>query len=107
RTTSLRHLLLYCEDLSPTMALPRRLEAAGLPGVVELVPAARTVLISFDPRRTGATALEQAIRGLEHSETSTGETREVTIDGRYDGQDLAGAAELLCVAAAGVSAPTP
>ena len=103
-TASRRHLLVECEDLSATMALHRSLEAAALPGVVELVPAARTVLISFDPRRTGATALEQAIRGLEHSETSTGETREVTIDVRYDGQDLAEVAELLSVSPAEVIA---
>src|SRR5699024_453199 len=70
-TASRRHLLVECEDLSATMALHRSLEAAALPGVVELVPAARTVLISFDPRRTGAGTLEEAIRGLERTDTST------------------------------------
>src|SRR5699024_2518691 len=103
-TASRRHLLVECEDLTATMALHRSLEAAGLPGVVELVPAARTVLISFDPRRTGAEALEEAIRGLERTDSSTGEAREVTIDVRYDGEDLAEVAELLSVSPAEVIA---
>ena len=103
-TASRRHLLVECEDLTATMALHRSLEAAGLPGVVELVPAARTVLISFDPRRTGADSLEEAIRGLERTDSSTGEAREVTIDVRYDGQDLAEVAELLSVSPAEVIA---
>ena len=103
-TASRRHLLIECEDLTATMALHRSLEAAGLPGVVELVPAARTVLISFDPRRTGADSLEEAIRGLERTDSSTGEAREVTIDVRYDGEDLAEVAELLSVSPAEVIA---
>ena len=103
-TASRRHLLVECEDLTATMALHRSLEAAGLPGLVELVPAARTVLISFDPRRTGAEALEEAIRGLERTDSSTGEAREVTIDVRYDGEDLAEVAELLSVSPAEVIA---
>jgi KipI family sensor histidine kinase inhibitor len=103
-TASRRHLLVECEDLTATMALHRSLEAAALPGVVELVPAARTVLISFDPRRTGAEALEEAIRGLERTDSSTGEAREVTIDVRYDGEDLAEVAELLSVSPAEVIA---
>src|SRR5699024_10624542 len=94
---SRRRLLIECEDPTATMALHRSLEAAGLPGVVELDPAARTVLISFDPRRGGAEALEEAIRGLERTDSSTGEAREVTIDVRYDGEDLAEVAELLSV----------
>jgi KipI family sensor histidine kinase inhibitor len=103
-TASRRHLLVECEDLTATMALHRSLEAAALPGVVELVPAARTVLISFDPRRTGADSLEEAIRGLERTDSSTGEAREVTIDVRYDGEDLAEVAELLSVSPAEVIA---
>src|SRR5699024_10284471 len=72
--------------------------------VVELVPAARTVLISFNPRRTGAEALEEAIRGLERTDSSASEAREVTIDVRYDGEDLAEVAELLSVSPAEVIA---
>src|SRR5699024_5018553 len=54
--------------------------------------------------RTGAGTLEEAIRGLERTDTSTGEAREVTIDVRYDGEDLAEVAELLSVSPAEVIA---
>jgi KipI family sensor histidine kinase inhibitor len=96
-TASRRHLLVECADLTATMALHHSLEAADLPGVTELIPAARTVLISFDPVRTEASALAEAIRGLEHAEAATGEAREVTIEVTYDGDDLAEVADLLSV----------
>ena len=63
-TASRRHLLAECADLTATMALHHSLEAADLPGVTELIPAARTVLISFDPARTSAEILAESVRGL-------------------------------------------
>lgn len=103
-TASRRHLLVECTDLNSTMDLHHTLETATLPGVEELIPAARTVLINFDPARTSATALEHRIRGLEHTEQDTTEAREVTIDVHYDGEDLAEVAELLSVSTAEVVA---
>ena len=101
-TASRRHLLVECTDLKATMDLHHTLEAAALTGVEELIPAARTVLINFDPVRTSATALEHRIRDLKHTEKDTGEAREVTIDVHYDGEDLAEVAELLSVSTAEV-----
>ncbi|WP_209323412.1 urea amidolyase family protein [Brevibacterium renqingii] len=101
-TASKHHLLVECTDLATTMALHRSLEAAELPGVVELVPAARTVLISFDPARTRAASLAEAIRELGHTESTTDDARAVTIDVRYDGEDLAEVADLLSVSPAEV-----
>ncbi|SMX91372.1 MULTISPECIES: carboxyltransferase domain-containing protein [unclassified Brevibacterium] len=103
-TASRRHLLVECADLAATMAVHHSLEAADLPGVVELIPAARTVLIGFDPRRTGAGALEQAIRGLDHAESATAAAREVSIPVTYDGEDLTEVADLLSVSPAEVIA---
>ncbi|MDN6133202.1 MAG: urea amidolyase family protein [Brevibacterium sp.] len=94
-TASRRHLLVECADLSATMHLHHSLESAELPGVVELIPAARTVLISFDPTRTRASVLQERIRGLSHTESESGAAREVTIDVHYDGEDLAEVAQLL------------
>lgn len=96
-TASRRHLLVECADLTATMALHRSLEAADLPGVTELIPAARTVLISFDPARTHAEILAEAVRGLGHTESASDAAREVTIDVHYDGDDLAEVADLLSV----------
>lgn len=96
-TASRRHLLVECADLAATMTLHQSLETADLPGVVELIPAARTVLIDFDPRRTGAGILERAIRGLDRTESAWAAAREVSIPVTYDGEDLAEVAELLSV----------
>ncbi|KAB1949820.1 urea amidolyase family protein [Brevibacterium linens] len=96
-TASRRHLLVERADLGATMALHHSLEAADLPGVTELIPAARTVLISFDPARTNAEILAEAVRGLGHTESASDAAREVTIDVHYDGDDLAEVADLLSV----------
>ena len=101
-TASRRHLLVECADLTATMALHHSLEAADLPGVTELIPAARTVLLSFDPARTSAEILAEAVRGLGHTESVSDTAREVTIEVRYDGADLAEVADLLSVSPAEV-----
>ncbi|WP_432789194.1 urea amidolyase family protein [Brevibacterium sp. K11IcPPYGO002] len=101
-TASRRHLLVECADLPATMALHHSLEAADLPGVTELIPAARTVLLSFDPARTSAETLTEAVRGLGHTESASDTAREVTIEVRYDGDDLAEVADLLSVSPAEV-----
>lgn len=102
RTASRQHLLVECADLTATMHLHHSLETAALPGVLELVPAARTVLVRFDPARTSARALEAAIRGLDLSSGGEDDARTVTIDVRYDGEDLAEVADLLGVSPAEV-----
>ena len=101
-TASRRHLLVECADLTATMALHHSLEAADLPGVTELIPAARTVLLSFDPARTRAEIVAEAVRGLGHTESVSDTAREVTIEVRYDGEDLAEVADLLSVSPAEV-----
>ena len=101
-TASRRHLLVECADLTATMALHHSLEAADLPGVTELIPAARSVLLSFDPRITGAERLERAIRGLEGCESASSVPRHVSIPVTYDGEDLAEVADLLNVSPAEV-----
>lgn len=101
-TASSRHLLVECADLTATMDLHHSLEAADLPGVTELIPAARTVLISFDPARTNAEILAEAVHGLGHTESASDAAREVTIDVHYDGDDLDEVADLLSVSPAEV-----
>lgn len=103
-TASRRHLLVECPDLVATMHLHQALEAAELDGVEELIPAARTVLIRFDPARTSAPVLADRIRRLEHTGADSTESREVTIDVVYDGEDLAEVAELLSLSTAEVVA---
>lgn len=65
---------------------------AATVGVVELVPAARTLLARFDPRRIGIEQLiELASRPLPPRQSVAGELVEIAV--RYDGADLAAVAE--------------
>lgn len=101
-TASTHDLLVECTDLVATMHLHRALTEAGLPGIRELIPAARTELVRFDPALTSASVLETAIRGLDRRTTGADHSREVTIAVDYDGEDLADVAALLNVSPAEV-----
>jgi KipI family sensor histidine kinase inhibitor len=90
-------LLLEAADLDESMRLLPALVAAELPGVTELVPAARTILVRFDPTASTAAELTARLLALEPTtERATG-TGAVTIPVRYDGEDLAEVARLLGV----------
>jgi len=65
-------------------------EAGGLPGVVELVPAARTVLVEGDPLPD----LAELLGGLE-AEPAAAPASTVEIPVAYDGPDLAEVAGLV------------
>jgi KipI family sensor histidine kinase inhibitor len=91
-------VLVEVADLSSAMALYAGLRDAALPGVVDLVPAARTVLIRFDPAVTSSSALRARVTALPASSPQvSGGT--VTIPVRYDGPDLADVATLVGVGA--------
>lgn len=97
-TASDRALLVEEEDLPATVRLLRALEAAALQGVEELVPAARTVLVRFDPHAARAAELREAIAALNPEEAKAGRAREHLIPVRYDGEDLEEVASLLGIA---------
>lgn len=93
-------MLAELDDLGAAVELHRRLRQAALPGVRELVPAARTVLVLFDPERTGPAALVDQIGSVAAQPASAaapGSPADVTpvdltpveIPVRYDGADLA------------------
>jgi KipI family sensor histidine kinase inhibitor len=81
------------QAVSLAAALDRDRERA--PGIVELVPGARTVLVRINPRATSLTAAEQWIRGAEPSAAVRAVGEPIRIPMRYDGPDLADCAELL------------
>ena len=69
-------------------------------GVREVVPAARTVLVRFDPLLTDRGALSAAVRGLTDADVSVERTtKDVTVPVMYDGEDLQSVADLLGVSA--------
>jgi KipI family sensor histidine kinase inhibitor len=87
-----RGLLVECDDLPQVMALHRTLEEAraggALPGVVDLVPAARTVLVTFDDTSSHSRVAE-ALASLDVRPADDERLdREVEVAVTYDGDDL-------------------
>ena len=96
-TASDRALLVETADLDEAMRLDPA--CAGIEGVIERIPAARTVLVRFDPLRTSARALADALADLALDDLDPAPAREVTVPVRYDGEDLDEVAALLGVSA--------
>jgi KipI family sensor histidine kinase inhibitor len=61
----------------------------ALEGVEELVPAARTLLVRFDPAVTDADRLGAVLRRLSPVDSVVAEAGEVVVPVVYDGEDLA------------------
>jgi KipI family sensor histidine kinase inhibitor len=89
-----RGLLVECDDLTEVIALHRALDGARPEGVIDLVPAARTLLLTFDSTTTRARLADT----ISHTDLGAGghqaQEREVTVAVTYDGADLAQVAEL-------------
>jgi KipI family sensor histidine kinase inhibitor len=109
RASSLRFLtcgehgiLVECTDLDATLrlfsAVRAAVESGDMPAVSELVPAARTLLVSFDPLITARAELIASIRALRVEDGIAHRSRTVTIPVHYDGEDLSDVAELLSMA---------
>jgi KipI family sensor histidine kinase inhibitor len=96
-----RALLAEVDSLDEAVRLAAALESDRnrRPGVLELVPAARTVLVRIDPHVLSLTA---AAHWITHVEVDAGRPEAgdlVTVRVRYDGPDLASTAELLGISA--------
>lgn len=98
-------LLIECDSLEEVLALHDALAAAlrqaqGPEGIVELVPAARTILVAIDPAVLPIESAATWVRRIpaEAGSRSAGAAAEpVTIPVVYDGDDLAATAALLAV----------
>jgi KipI family sensor histidine kinase inhibitor len=82
-------VLVEVDDLDAALALYAALRTAALPGVTDLVPAARTVLIRLDPVVTSPAAVRTATGQLRASAPGRPELGTVEIPVVYDGPDLA------------------
>lgn len=81
-------LLVELPDLDAVVGWHAALAAAELPGVTELVPAARTVLVHVDPRRTDLATLADRLRAIEPAAVHERSGELVEIPVVYDGADL-------------------
>jgi len=88
-------LLVELDDLAQTLALHASLAACLPNGVRELVCGARTILVRFDPARTDAQAVVDAVahRRLDGAVRHAGTRIEIPV--HYDGEDLDDVAGLL------------
>jgi KipI family sensor histidine kinase inhibitor len=88
-------LLVELDTLDDVLALYAALAAGPPAGVVDVVPAARTVLLVTDPARTTLAAVADAVRSTvpRPGAGTAGDAVELPV--HYDGQDLDELAELL------------
>ena len=93
-----RALLAEVDALAEVMELHRRLQASRPAGVIDLVPAARTVLVRVDPAALPLVTARSWIVGAAQADAAADAVTEaavVELPTVYDGDDLAGlAAEL-------------
>jgi KipI family sensor histidine kinase inhibitor len=88
-------LLVELGTLDDVLALYAALADDPPHGVVDVVPAARTVLLVTDPARTTLAAVADAVRGTTPRPGARGTADTVEVPVHYDGADLAEAAALL------------
>jgi KipI family sensor histidine kinase inhibitor len=88
-------LMLECDSTADVLAWTAALRAAALPGVVDIVPASRTVLLKLNGQRyQGVTRRRLRKLKVTHGTEDTADERdEVVIDVIYDGPDLAEVAD--------------
>ncbi|WP_372670386.1 5-oxoprolinase subunit B family protein [Amycolatopsis kentuckyensis] len=85
-------------ELDDVLGFQEALAELAPAGVEELVPAAKTLLVRFDPAVTDADRLGAVLREVSPVDSLVGASAEVVVPVVYDGEDLAGVA-----ASAGIS----
>jgi KipI family sensor histidine kinase inhibitor len=90
-------LLVELDTLDDVLALYAALAAEPPEGVVDVVPAARTVLLVTDPARTTPGAVADAVRRTTPRPGARAAASSVELPVHYDGADLAQAADLLSI----------
>ncbi|MCC3279880.1 carboxyltransferase domain-containing protein [Arthrobacter sp. zg-Y40] len=93
RPAGTRALLVELGSLADVVALHAQLQSSPLPGQVDALAAAGTVLVRFDGRRE-TVAAAALLENLDFSHAELPDARTVTIETVYDGADLAEVAQL-------------
>ncbi|RFU37384.1 5-oxoprolinase subunit PxpB [Actinomadura logoneensis] len=87
-------LLVETSGLDDAHRLHRALRDAAFPGVTDIVPGERTVLLVAEPGACDLDRLAARVAVLEPGEAAAEDAPPVEIPVRYDGEDLAEVAEL-------------
>ncbi|CAM4008870.1 5-oxoprolinase/urea amidolyase family protein [Bordetella muralis] len=88
-------LLVELDSLEQTLALFDALQTRPIPGVTELVPAARTVLIVFHPEIVSARTLRADVATRDITTTVARNGKLIEIPVHYNGEDLQDVARML------------
>lgn len=88
-------LLVELEDLDQVLALYAALSEERPAGVIDIVPAARTVLLMTDPAVTDLADVERAVRATRPRPGPRATVDLVEIPVTYDGEDLDDVASML------------
>ncbi len=97
-------VLVEVGSLTEVAAVRAAVAAAELPGLVDLVPAARTVLVSFAPGGQGVRLVRDVLAGVDLAAAPESTPREVVLPVVYDGPDLELVAETAGVSAQAAAA---
>lgn len=81
-------VLVEVEDLDAVLALYAALQADPPSGVLDMVPAARTVLLITDPAITSLSEVADAVRSRSHQERKPSDGELIELPVTYDGADL-------------------
>lgn len=95
-------LLVDLPDLEAVLGLTAAISADAPPGVIDVVPGARTVLVRIDPRRTTVAAAAKAVRAMTWTPGANADGPLVEISVRYGGPDLDEVGRLTGLGADGV-----
>jgi KipI family sensor histidine kinase inhibitor len=95
-------VLVELDDLEGVLALHTVLAHERPEGVVDMVPAARTLLLRLDPQRADPAEVERAVRAVRPVRGTIPDRERVTIPVVYDGADLAEVARLTGLSERGV-----
>ncbi|MCI1867661.1 urea amidolyase family protein [Bifidobacterium crudilactis] len=81
-------LLLELPDLASTLSAFTAVTSAALPGIVQVLPAAQTLLLTYEPAITNETELKAALSDIPKDATVPPKGKTVVIPVVYDGDDL-------------------
>ncbi|WEV78150.1 allophanate hydrolase subunit 1 [Janibacter cremeus] len=87
-------LLVELADLDEVLAMYAELDQARPEGVVDMVPAARTLLLTLEPAVTTPAAVAEVVRGVTPRPGARPDAGEIEVPVTYDGPDLGEVASL-------------
>ncbi|MCT4701380.1 5-oxoprolinase/urea amidolyase family protein [Enterobacteriaceae bacterium H20N1] len=92
---NLSSFLVELGSLDDTLALFDSLSRSPAQGIEEIIPAARTLLIRFQPTQTSVAKLAEQIARRPLTQRGQRSGQQVTIPVHYNGEDLSAVAELM------------